>query len=78
MTELPPGQFDATTAHGRPVADIAVALEVDPARGLAGAEAITRAATAGPNELEPERRPSVVSMVFDAATEPFVLLLAAA
>ena len=37
-----------------------------------------RAALHGPNALEPERRESVLGMVAEAATEPFVLLLFAA
>ncbi|MFP5341368.1 MAG: cation-translocating P-type ATPase [Candidatus Limnocylindria bacterium] len=53
-------------------------LGVDPARGLGAADALTRAARAGPNELEPARRTSVARMIAGAATEPFVLLLMAA
>ncbi len=68
----------AASAHGLPVADIAAALRVEAAVGLDPAEVAERAAAAGPNELEPRKRESVLRMVVEAATEPFVLLLAAA
>ena len=67
-----------TDAFAQPVEAVAVALEVDPARGLSQAEAERRAATAGANELEEAERESVLSMIWEAATEPFVLLLLAA
>jgi P-type Ca2+ transporter type 2C len=57
---------------------VASALGVNPARGLDDAEVAQRAAASGPNALERARRPSVLGMVVDAATEPFVLLLLAA
>ena len=65
-------------AHGLPAPDVAARLGVDPARGLAAAEASQRAAREGPNALEEGRRPAVWRMVLDSATEPFVLLLFAA
>ncbi|HEX5589126.1 MAG TPA: HAD-IC family P-type ATPase, partial [Candidatus Limnocylindrales bacterium] len=65
-------------AHGMPVADVAASLAVDPAVGLEPGEVEGRAAAAGPNELEPRKRESILGMVVDSATEPFVLLLAAA
>lgn len=57
---------------------VAAALDVEPARGLARDEVAARAAAAGPNELEPPHRSSILGMVLEAATEPFVLLLLAA
>jgi Ca2+-transporting ATPase len=57
---------------------VAATLEVDPAIGLSPDEVARRAALAGPNELEPRKRESVLRMVIGSATEPFVLLLAAA
>ena len=68
----------AAAAHGQTIDVVAAGLGVDPARGLPDAERAARAAAAGPNELEPHRRESILGMVFEAATEPFVLLLAAA
>ena len=65
-------------AHGRAAADVAAALRVDPAVGLQLDEIAARAAAAGPNELEPRKSESVLGMVVEAATEPFVVLLAAA
>ncbi|MEO7664790.1 MAG: cation-transporting P-type ATPase, partial [Candidatus Limnocylindrales bacterium] len=66
------------SAHGRSVGDVAEALGVDPARGLAANEIAPRSAAAGRNELEPRHRESVLAMVVESAMEPFVLLLAAA
>ncbi len=68
----------APAVHGQTVDVVAAGLDVDPARGLPDAELAARAAAAGPNELEPHQRESILRMVFEAATEPFVLLLAAA
>ena len=67
-----------TDAYSLPTGDVAAALGVDPLAGLAPAEVVRRAATAGPNELEPERHASVFGMLWEAATEPFILLLLAA
>ncbi|HEV8489067.1 MAG TPA: cation-transporting P-type ATPase [Candidatus Limnocylindrales bacterium] len=53
-------------------------LGVDPARGLPEAEAARRLAVEGVNELETARPPSLVRALVDAATEPFVVLLAVA
>jgi len=65
-------------AHARPGDEVAQALGVDRTAGLDPEEVRRRAATSGPNALEPARRSSIGSMVWDAATEPFVLLLLAA
>jgi len=65
-------------AHARPAADVAKALGVDPVRGLDPEEAARRAEAGGPNELEVGKRTSILAMLVDAATEPFILLLAAA
>ncbi|HJP88747.1 MAG TPA: HAD-IC family P-type ATPase [Candidatus Limnocylindrales bacterium] len=78
----------ATTAPGDPAVpegawslpadEVARELGVDPRSGLTAAEANARAERFGANELEQRKRESVWSMVFEAATEPFVLLLGAA
>ncbi len=64
-------------AHARTAAEVAVRLNVDPAVGLDPTEASRRASVAGPNTLDHAEAPSVWRMVFEAATEPFVLLLMA-
>ena len=64
--------------HALPALEVARVLEVDPIAGLSTAEAARRAALTGPNELEPAKHESIVRMVVDAATEPFVVLLAVA
>jgi magnesium-transporting ATPase (P-type) len=63
------------SAHALPGDEVAAALGVDRAVGLDPDEVRRRAASSGPNALEPARRTSIASMVWDAATEPFVLLL---
>ncbi len=63
-------------AHARPAEEVAETFQVDLGRGLGVVEALARAELVGPNELEPARRSSILGMVFEAATEPFVLLLA--
>ena len=77
VTSTPSADISAS-AHGRSVGDVAAGLGVDPALGLEPGEVVRRSALAGPNELEPRKRESVLRMVIEAATEPFVLLLAAA
>ena len=57
---------------------VAASLDVDPAAGLSSRDAAHRAAAAGPNALETATRAGVLAMLRDAATEPFVLLLATA
>ena len=64
--------------HALPVVELAERLGVDPTRGVTTADAEARLATYGPNELEPPRRTSVLASIVDAATEPFVVLLALA
>src|SRR3972149_2936171 len=64
--------------HLPPALEAAGVLEAAPIAGLSPAEAARRAALTGPNELEPAKHESIVRMVVDAATEPFVVLLAVA
>jgi Ca2+-transporting ATPase len=65
-------------AHALAVAAVSSALAVDPSLGLSQSEADRRAVAAGPNALEAARRASLPGMLLDAATEPFVVLLAVA
>jgi Ca2+-transporting ATPase len=64
----------APDAFARPVADVAARLGVDPAAGLSASEAEHRAG-AGANVLAERERPSVLRMVLESATEPFVVML---
>jgi Ca2+-transporting ATPase len=57
---------------------VSAALGVDPEQGLSQAEAVRRLVDSGPNELTPPERPSLVKMLWDSATEPFILMLLAA
>ena len=68
----------ATHPHARAAVEVARALDVDVARGLSAEEAAARLLRVGANELEAHDPPSVWRSLFGAATEPFVLLLAAA
>jgi Ca2+-transporting ATPase len=65
-------------AHALDVAAVAAELGTDPDAGLGAADVERRLAHWGPNELEHANRPAVWRMALEAATEPFVLLLAAA
>ena len=65
-------------AFARDAAAIAHELGVDPAQGLADQDVTRRAAIVGRNEIERATRPALWRMVLDAATEPFVILLAVA
>ena len=64
--------------HADTPTGVALALDVDPGVGLTADEARRRAATGGPNALDAAKREPVWRMVFESATEPFVLMLAAA
>ena len=77
MTELMTELLRAR-AHAMAAGDVAAELDVRPAQGLPSAAVEPRRAAAGPNALERSKPPSVLRMVVDSATEPFVLLLLAA
>jgi P-type Ca2+ transporter type 2C len=64
--------------HLRQSRDVADSLDVDPEQGLSQAEAIRRLLEDGLNETDPPERPSLLKAVWQAATEPFVLMLFAA
>jgi P-type Ca2+ transporter type 2C len=67
--------LDASSAHARSTDEVAQALGVERAAGLASGEVARRASASGPNVLARAEPTSVLEMVRDAATEPFVLLL---
>ncbi len=62
--------------HALSADELAERLRVDSSQGLDAADAGARLEASGPNELEPPRRVSVLASIVDAATEPFVILLA--
>jgi len=64
--------------HSLDAGDVARRLAVEPDRGLTAAEASARLATHGPNTLEEHRPPSIARAMWEAVTEPFVILLAVA
>ena len=74
----PDGHRALSNAHAKPAEEVARALAVDPTVGLSTEEAARRLESVGANELEPPRHESVLHMFFEAATEPFVILLAIA
>jgi Ca2+-transporting ATPase len=63
--------------YARAAEEVARALGVSPESGLDAEGAAARLAESGPNELEEHAPPSVWRALLSAATEPFVLLLAA-
>lgn len=67
MTSTPP--------HATEAAAVAAAFGVQPATGLTDAEAARRLAALGANLLARRTAPPLWKMVWDAATEPFILLL---
>ena len=74
MTQVEP----IPAPHALPATEVAERLGVDPMFGLGSADAEARLATHGPNELEPPHRTSALASIVDAATEPFVVVLALA
>ena len=64
--------------HARSADEVLGGLGVERATGLSAADAELRAATSGPNLLAAVEGGSLLSMIREAATEPFVLLLFAA
>ena len=68
----------ATEPHARATVEVARAFDVEVARGLSAEEAAHRLDSVGLNQLEEHPPPSVWRSLWGAATEPFVLLLAAA
>ena len=68
----------ASEAHSRAADEVARGLAVSVAHGLSDVEARLRLERHGPNELEGHEVPSIWRSLFKAASEPFVLLLAAA
>ncbi len=67
-----------TDAHALSADAVASALAVDPASGLSDPEAARRLEAAGPNELSARRPASLAHMLWEAISEPFVVLLLAA
>ena len=61
--------------HVRQAHEVAAALAVDPEHGLTQPEAVRRFVERGPNEIDPPERPSLLKIVWQAATQPFVLML---
>jgi Ca2+-transporting ATPase len=64
--------------HAAAIEEVAAALSTDLANGLTQAEAANRLLTQGPNEVRARHRPTPLSLLWEAVTEPFVVLLTAA
>lgn len=64
-----------TDAADEAIRDLASEFGTDRLRGLTTDAAARRLASGGPNEVEPPPRPTLPGLIFEAATEPFVLLL---
>ena len=65
----------ATDAHARTPAAVTAALGVERQTGLSRDEVTRRRAESGRNELEPAPTTSILELILEAATEPFVILL---
>ena len=74
-TTEPPGPLEP---HALTADAVAEHLGVDPAIGLTTAEAERRRALSGPNVLDDAKRQPFWRMLLEAATEPFVVMLAVA
>jgi Ca2+-transporting ATPase len=61
--------------HATDAGAVAAALGADLERGLEESEATRRAARAGPNQLEEPTAPPLWQLIWDSASEPFILLL---
>ena len=70
-----PRDGEARGVHAVPAAEVASLLGVDIARGLTAELVSERQGRYGPNEIDGGARPSLISIVWDAVTEPFVILL---
>ncbi|MGZ8563685.1 MAG: cation-translocating P-type ATPase [Candidatus Limnocylindria bacterium] len=71
------GAVASTPPHATEAAALAAAFGVQPAVGLTDDEAARRLAASGANVLAERRAPPLWRMVWDAATEPFILVLLA-
>ena len=63
------------TAYAEAPDAVARRLGVEPTVGLSSDEAVRRSGLVGSNELAPVEHESVLSMLIDAVTEPFILVL---
>jgi Ca2+-transporting ATPase len=69
------GTATSTPPHATDAAAVAAAFGVQPATGLTDDEAARRLAASGANLLARRSAPPLWRMVWDAATEPFILVL---
>src|SRR3990172_11555159 len=69
------GAVISTPPYSTDAAAVAAAFGVLPADGLTDDEAARRLVASGPNALAERSAPPLWRMVWDAATEPFILLL---
>jgi Ca2+-transporting ATPase len=69
------GAVASTPPHATDAAAVAAAFGVQPAAGLTDDEAARRLAASGANLLAQRSAPPLWRMAWDAATEPFILLL---
>ena len=75
---MTPSPLEPPAWHALAATEVAERLGTDPAAGLRADESAARLARIGPNQLEPPKRSTLPELLWEAATEPFVLLLLAA
>ena len=61
---------DATNAYALEATDVAAALGTDVSAGLTGAEAASRLARLGPNQIAREKPPSVLVVALHSVARP--------
>jgi len=67
----------APPPYARAAADVAAALETDPAGGLTTAEAASRLARFGPNKITGEKPPSILVVALTQLRDPMNIMLVA-
>jgi Ca2+-transporting ATPase len=64
--------------HTLPVDEVAARLVSDPVDGLGSVQAAARLVEVGRNEVEPPKRATLVRVLVEGLTQPFIIVLAAA
>src|SRR6185503_15426588 len=72
-----PSDRAAPPPYARAAADVAAALETDPAGGLTTAEAASRLARYGPNKITGEKPPSILMVALTQLRDPMNVMLVA-
>ena len=77
LTDVSDATTEAIAWYSRSADDAATAFDVDPERGLTGAEAASRLSRDGPNEITAEKPPSVWAIALQQLRDPMNIMLVA-